>query len=90
MIPLETAFTEKALHKTTMLGSWLRPGRSEHVYLMGDQFVVGGGVRRCVPEALVHPELMPAGFERGRATEPIVGVLNIEGIHECVLLILFG
>lgn len=39
---------------------------------------------------LVHPELMPAGFERGRATEPIVGVFYIEGIHGCALLVLFG
>lgn len=39
---------------------------------------------------LAHAELMPAGFERRRAAEPIVGVFYTEGIHGCALLILFG
>ncbi|WWL45669.1 hypothetical protein V5O39_10455 [Pseudomonas parakoreensis] len=30
---------------------------------------------------LVHPELVPAGFERSGGAEPIVGVFYIEGIH---------
>ncbi|MBS4085959.1 hypothetical protein, partial [Pseudomonas rustica] len=34
--------------------------------------------------------LMLAGFERSRATEPIVGVFYIEGFHGCALLVLFG
>ena len=29
----------------------------------------------------VHPELVPAGFERSWGAEPIVGVFYIEGIH---------
>ena len=35
---------------------------------------------------LVHPELVSAGFERGRVAEPIVGVFYIEGIHGNALL----
>ncbi|MGY2257462.1 hypothetical protein [Pseudomonas sp. SDO55104_S430] len=37
---------------------------------------------------LVHPELVPAGFERGRATEPVVGVFYFERVHWWALLIL--
>lgn len=39
--------------------------------------------------AFVHFELMLAGFERSRATEPIVGVFYIEGFHGCALHVLF-
>jgi len=35
---------------------------------------------------LVHPELVSAGFERGRVAEPIVGVFYIEGVHGHALL----
>lgn len=38
---------------------------------------------------LVHAQLVPAGFERGRVAEPVVGVFYIEGVHGHALLILF-
>ncbi len=43
--------------------------------------------RESLEFVLVHPELVSAGFERGRIAEPIVGVFYIEGVHERALLI---
>ena len=38
----------------------------------------------------VEPELLPAGFERSQAAEPVVGVFDIGGIHVVPCLVLVG
>ncbi len=69
----------------------------ERISLLGERVIVSNqslNIFKCSLElegesfefVFVHPELVTAGFERSRVTEPIVGVFYIEGIHGYVLL----
>ncbi len=72
--------------------------RFERVLLLPERIIVSNQALNIFQRALkleslrfkfvlIHPELMPAGFERGRVAEPIVGVVYEVG-HWNALLVL--